>query len=108
MYAQQRARFSAELNNEVLHRGGDPAKSGHVSATFHRGWINLKSAVTGNDDDAIIAECERGEDSAVSNYEDALKKVTPSDILSIVEEQYTEVKQAHNTIRDLKQASKAS
>ncbi len=106
MYAQQRARFGAELNNEVLRHGGDPAKSGHVSATFHRGWINIKSTVTGNDDAAIVAECERGEDSAVSNYEGALKKVVPSDLLSIVEEQYKEVKLAHDSIRDLKRASK--
>ena len=106
MYAQQRARFGGELNNEVLHRGGDPAKSGHVSATFHRGWINLKSMVTGKDDAAIVNECERGEDSAVANYQAALKKTLPSDLLAIVEEQYREVKQAHDTIRDLKHANK--
>ena len=105
MYAQQRARFAGELNNEVLRRGGDPAKSGHVSAAFHRGWINVKSAVTGKDDASIINECERGEDSAVSNYQAALKKVLPSDLLAIVEEQYREVKQAHDTIRDLKRAN---
>lgn len=105
MYAQQRARFAAELNNEVLRRGGDPAKSGHVSASFHRGWINLKSIVTGKDEAAIVAECERGEDSAVSNYQDALKKNLPSDLLSIVEGQYQDVKAAHDTIRDLKRSS---
>ncbi|MDQ6663482.1 MAG: PA2169 family four-helix-bundle protein [Acidobacteriota bacterium] len=104
MYAQQRARFAAELNNEVLRRGGDPAKSGHVSASFHRGWINLKSIVTGKDEAAIVAECERGEDSSVHNYQDALKKNLPSDLLSIVEEQYRHVKAAHDTIRDLKRS----
>ncbi|MDQ6704539.1 MAG: PA2169 family four-helix-bundle protein, partial [Acidobacteriota bacterium] len=103
--AQQRARFSAELNNEVLRRGGDPAKSGHVSASFHRGWINLKSIVTGKDEAAIVAECERGEDSSIHNYQDALKKNLPSDLLSIVEQQYQEVKAAHDTIRDLKKSA---
>ncbi|MDQ2900388.1 MAG: PA2169 family four-helix-bundle protein [Acidobacteriota bacterium] len=104
MYAQQRARFGAELNNEVLRRGGSPAKSGHVSASFHRGWINVKSIVTGKDEAAIVAECERGEDSSVHNYEDALKQNLPSDLLSIVERQYQDIKAAHDTIRDLKRS----
>lgn len=107
IFAQQRARFASELNNEVLHRGGDPAKTGHVSATLHRGWINLKSAVTGKSEKAIVDECERGEDSAKSNYEDALKKTLPSDLLSIIETQYMDVKAAHDSVRDLKRAEHA-
>lgn len=108
MYAQQRARFGSELNNEVLRRGGTPAHSGHVSASLHRGWINLKSAVTGKSETAIVDECERGEDSAKSNYEEALKKNLPSDLLSIVETQYVDVKAAHDSVRDLKRAEHAN
>lgn len=108
MYAQQRARFGAELNNEVLRRGGDPAKSGHVSAAFHRGWINMKQAVTGKSESAVVDECERGEDSAKANYEDALKKNLPSDLLSIVETQYEEVKDAHDRVRALRNAVHAA
>lgn len=104
MYAQQRARFAAELNNEVLRRGGDPAKSGHVSAAFHRGWIDVKQAVTGKSEAAVIDECERGEDSAKANYEKALKKNLPSDLLSLVEGQHLEVRDAHDRIRAMKQA----
>lgn len=108
MYAQQRARFGAELNNEVLRRGGDPTKSGSVSAAFHRGWIDIKQAVTGKSESAVVSECERGEDSAKSNYEDALKKNLPSDMLSLVESQYEEVKEAHDRIRALRNAVKAA
>ena len=107
IFAQQRARFGSELNNEVLRRGGEPAKSGHVSASLHRGWINLKSAVTGKSEAGIVDECERGEDSAKANYEDALKKTLPSDLLSIIETQYIDVKAAHDSIRDLKRAEHA-
>src|SRR5437868_13072462 len=55
-YAQQWARFAAELQNEVLRRGGDPAKAGHVSAKFHRGRMNIKAAVSGKNAAAVIAE----------------------------------------------------
>jgi uncharacterized protein (TIGR02284 family) len=106
-YAQQRARFAAELQNEVLHRGGDPAKSGHVSAGFHRSWMNLKAAVSANSEASIVEECKSGEDAAMRNYEAALKKNLPSDLFRIVEEQYAEIKQAHERFRGLERAFKA-
>ena len=98
-YAQQRARFAAELQNEVLRRGGDPAKAGHVSAKFHRGWMKPKSAVSGKSEASIIAECKRGEDAAMRNYENVLEENLPSDLLAIVEMQYAEIRLASVTIR---------
>ncbi|MGI9107893.1 MAG: PA2169 family four-helix-bundle protein [Pyrinomonadaceae bacterium] len=105
-YAMQRSQFAGELQAEVRRLGGDPEQTGSVAATLHRGWINIKSAVTGEDDNAIIAECERGEDSAVSNYKDALNDQNlPADVRSIVERQSAQVKQAHDRIRSLERAT---
>jgi uncharacterized protein (TIGR02284 family) len=106
-FSQQRAKFAGELQNEVLRLGGDPEKTGSTAAALHRGWIDIKSAVTGEDEHAVIAECERGEDSAVRNYEEALKGTLPSDIEIIVRRQFTEIKQAHDRIRSLEKASGA-
>jgi uncharacterized protein (TIGR02284 family) len=74
---------------------------------LHRGWINIKSAVTGQDEGAVISECERGEDSAVRNYEDALKENLPADAKSTVQRQFAQVKEAHDRIRSLERASSA-
>src|ERR1700758_4831938 len=71
-YAQQSAQFASELQREVHRFGVDPEKSGSVTGAIFRGWMNIKSAVTGGDEDAIISECERGENSAVGIYKDAL------------------------------------
>jgi len=106
-YSQQRARFVGELQDEVRRLGGDPENAGSVAATLHRGWINLKSAVTGHDDDAVVAECERGEDSAVANYRDALSTDLPANVRSVVERQSGEVKQAHDRIRSLEKKGSA-
>jgi uncharacterized protein (TIGR02284 family) len=96
------------LQNEVLRLGGDPEKAGSVAATLHRGWINMKSAVTGEDENAVLAECERGEDSAVANYKDALADENlPSDVRSIIERQYAQVQEAHDRIRNLERATDA-
>jgi uncharacterized protein (TIGR02284 family) len=107
LYAQQRAQFAAELQTEVRQLGGDPEKTGSVAATLHRGWIDIKSAVTGEDEGAIISECERGEDATVKNYEDALKEDIPNNVREIIERQFTQVKEAHDRISALKRASSA-
>lgn len=107
-YSRQRAEFAAELQNEVRRLGGDPEETGSTAAAVHRGWMNIKSAVTGEDEAAIIAECERGEDSAVKSYEDALRSNLPSDLASIVQHQFTQVKEAHDRIRSLEKASGAA
>ena len=107
-YSQQRAQFAAELQGEVRRLGGDPEKTGSTAAALHRGWINIKSAVTGEDEGAIVSECERGEDSAVRNYEEALRRDLPSDVRSIIERQFGQVKEAHDRIRGLERASGAA
>ncbi|HEY6188367.1 MAG TPA: PA2169 family four-helix-bundle protein [Pyrinomonadaceae bacterium] len=108
-YSQQRAQFAGELQTEVSRLGGDPEQTGSVAASLHRGWINIKSAVTGEDEAAVISECERGEDSAVRNYEDALAdEDLPADIRSIVERQFAQVREAHDRIRSLEKATGAS
>jgi uncharacterized protein (TIGR02284 family) len=106
-YSQQRAQFAAELQAEVRNLGGDPENTGSVAASLHRGWINIKSTVTGEDEGAVISECERGEDSAVKNYKEALNEDLPANLQSILQRQFTEVKEAHNRIRALEKATSA-
>ena len=106
-YSRQRARFVVELRSKSPnsdHRGTDV--SGSSGGALHRGWINLKSALTGGDDHAILAECERGEDSAVEEFRKALNDGLPADVQQIVSRQYAEIKVTHDRIRDLRDASK--
>lgn len=104
-YAQQRAQFASELQAEVRRLGGDPEKTGSIAASLHRGWINIKSTVTGEDEGAVLAECERGEDSAVSNYQDAMKANLPADVNTVVQRQYAQIKEAHDRVRALRDAN---
>lgn len=103
-YAEQRAQFAAELERLVTSLGGSPADSGHVAGAVHRGWINLKSAVTGKDDGAVISECERGEDFAKERYQKALESTLPVDVRATVERQYMQVKEAHDHVRSLERS----
>jgi uncharacterized protein (TIGR02284 family) len=105
--ARRCAEGAAELKAKVRSLGGDPETSGSVTGSLHRGWVNVKSVITGKDEAAVLAECERGEDSAKRSYEDALKKDLPADVRSMVERQYQGVKQNHDRVRELRNAARA-
>lgn len=96
-------RAESDLKATVRRLGGDPEERGSATGALHRGWMNLKTAVTGKDDDAIIAECERGEDAAVERYEDALNNELPPDIRLLVDKQYRGTLQNRDRVRQLRQ-----
>ncbi len=99
---QQRSQFAGELQTLVRELGGDPESTGSTSAALHRGWINIKSLVTGQDETAILNEAERGEDIAKAAYEKATQMQLPSNVLSVIQQQATQVKAAHDRVRDLR------
>lgn len=103
-FSQQRAEFVGVLQGLVRSLGGDPEDSGSISGTLHRGWIDIKSAVTGQDESAILNECERGEDYAKEAYQDALKASLPSNVSQVIEQQAQSVLAAHNRVKSLRNA----
>lgn len=107
-YSQQRAEMSRELQTLVRGMGGDPETSGSMSASLHRGWIDLKAALTGRDEAAILAEAERGEDVAKNAYENALKEALPPDAQMVVQQQAMHVQQAHDNVKHLRDSRKSS
>jgi uncharacterized protein (TIGR02284 family) len=106
-YSQQRSRFATDLQNQAHSLGEpEPETSSSAAGALHRSWINLKSAVTRGDDHAILAECERGEDSAVEQYKKAVDDNLSAQLREIVSRQYAEIKKAHDRIRNLRDAAK--
>jgi uncharacterized protein (TIGR02284 family) len=104
-YSRQRSDMARELQAEVRRLGGDPEKAGSIAGAAHRGWLNIKSVVTGKDDASIIAEAERGEDSAKKMYDEALREALPSQTLALVREQSMKVHDAHDRVRALEEAT---
>src|SRR5204863_7231358 len=106
-YSQQRARFAVELRSKAQRPDERDSKiSGSAAGALHRGWINLKSALTGGGDHAILAECERGEDSAVEEFRKALNNSLSLPVQEIVSRQYTQIKEAHDRVKHLRDATK--
>lgn len=104
-FGQQRSQFAGELQTLIQSLGGDPENSGSISGTLHRGWINIKTAVTGKDEASILNECERGEDAAKGAYQKALEEKLPTHVLDTVQTQYTAIQSAHDRIKALRDSA---
>ena len=101
--ASERSSVAEQLRAEVKRLGGNPEDDGTILAAGHRAFVNLKSAVTGRDDQAIVNEVERGEDHIKAKYEAALKDDDLSpECRSLVETAYGSVKSGHDEMSQLK------
>lgn len=101
-FSQQRAQFAAQLQAEVQSLGGKAEHTSSVAGTLHQGWINVKAALTGRNEAAIVSECERGEDIAKAAYRRALEgSALPPQIRDLVDRQYLQVKDTHDRVRNL-------
>ena len=101
--ATERRQLVDTLQAEVARQGGNPEDDGTLLAGAHRVFLDLKSAVTGNDDQAIVNEVERGEDHIKAKFEDALKDddLNPA-TRSAIGAAWDSVKSGHDEMRDLK------
>jgi uncharacterized protein (TIGR02284 family) len=101
--ANERQRVVSELQGEVRRLGGQPEEGGSFLGKAHQRFEDLKSAITGGDDQAIINEVERGEDYLKEKFETALKAGTLSgESRSVVESCYQSVRSGHDQISQLK------
>ncbi len=106
--AQECAAAARELQDLVRGLGGDPETSSSVAGALHRRWVDLKSMVTGKDDEAILNECERGEDVALKAYKEAMSKELPPTARVVVEQQLQGVQRNHDQIKSLRNIARAS
>jgi uncharacterized protein (TIGR02284 family) len=105
-YGQKRAQNAAELRQYIMSAGEQPSNSGSVTAAIHRWWIDAKQALTGNDAQSVLNEAERGEDSIKNTYQRALDKISDSTARAVVERQYSNVRDGHDRIRDMRDAQR--
>jgi len=102
-YAKERARFVRDLQEEAVRLDGDkPADSGTATGAVFRGWMSLKSAVTGGGPAAIVAACETGEDSAAAAFERVVNMDVSGQTRALIEAQWSKIKEAHQRMIHLK------
>jgi len=107
-HAEECRSAAQELMALVRQLGGKAEESGSVSGALHRGWVSVRSALSGHTDQATLDECERGEDVAVASYRKALKQELPAAIRSVVERQAQGAQRNHDQIKALRDAMKTT
>jgi uncharacterized protein (TIGR02284 family) len=101
--ADERQQVVQQLREEVRRLGGDPEDSGSFLGKAHQRFEDLKAAITGRDEKAIVNEVERGEDYLKAKYEAALNSDNlTGESRQVVERCYQSVRSGHDQISQLK------
>src|SRR3954453_13392660 len=107
--AGERQRCVEELRAEVRRLGGNPEDDGSFMGKTHQRFLDLKAAITGRDEQAIINEVERGEDYLKEKFETALNDGPLSgESRALVEQAYQSVRSGHDQISQLKHGMQTS
>jgi len=100
--AHESRNYSRELIEQVRRLGGEPASGTTTSGKIYRTWMDIKSGFSRSERKSVLEECEFGEDAAQKAYEKALDpdNSLPADVRRLVEEEKTNLRSAHDTIRN--------
>lgn len=103
--SRRRMDLSRQLQQEVRTFGGEPETDQSMLGKAHNKFVDLKNAVAGGSETAVIDEVERGEDVIKAKFEKALNdEDLPANARQAVSEAYTSIKTDHDEISRLKHA----
>lgn len=98
--AETRNEFGHQIKKEITTYGESPDKGTSLKGDAHRGWMNLKTAFSNDNEEAILEETVRGEKKAVEEYNDILKEENmPSTTISVLEMQRNNIQ---TTLQEVK------
>jgi uncharacterized protein (TIGR02284 family) len=100
-YARRSAELAAELEAEVRRLGGEPGEHSVFDGLAHPGWITIARKLTGEDESAVMAECDCGVDALERSYAGALERELPGAVRSLVERQHRQVREVSDRVHAL-------
>jgi len=108
-FARERRQVVGDLQAAVRAAGGTPNDDGSLKADLHRRWLDLRDAISGGGDRAVIEEVERGEDYLKAKYDEALRDtdLSPS-ARETIARAYESVRAGHDRASALKHQMQAT
>ena len=99
--ADESRQYAAELIQEVVKLGGEPAEGTTASGKIYRAWMDVKATFTGHDRQSVLASCEFGEDAAQKAYNTALESDAEmtADVRQLIANQKASLKTSHDVIK---------
>lgn len=102
--ARQRGEFANELDAQIRNFNAQPAEKGSTLGDAHRTWINVKTALSSNTDEALLEECVRGEEATVDEYAEQMKNTNfDPQTQKIITDQRDKVMSDLRTVRSLEE-----
>lgn len=102
-YAQERQQNATELGELLQKHGHSADKTGTFAGILHQGWINLESLLA-QGDASIFGECERVDGLTLSAYQDVMGKITKEELMELLRQQFTTIRNAYVRIKNLHSA----
>jgi uncharacterized protein (TIGR02284 family) len=99
----QSQELKAELLEEISQQGGEVDRdSTTASGKVYRVWMDVKTALSGDDRKSVLELCEFGEDAAQKAYERALESdaTMGADVRLLIKNQKADLKSSHDEVRN--------
>ena len=108
--ADESRKYKSELVEEVTRLGNEPSTGTTNSGKLYRIWMDAKAILTGKDRQAILENCEFGEDAARKAYKLALASGAeiPAETRQLITDQHASLKNSHDIIKKYRDAHKAA
>ncbi len=98
-HVHQRNQFNSELRKEITSLGGTPKETKEGSASLHQTWMDIKTALSSDKEEAVLEECIRGDKNALNEYRDVLEETeVPINVKSTVRKQMEKIE---SSLREL-------
>jgi uncharacterized protein (TIGR02284 family) len=103
--SKERYDFGHELKTEIKNLGESPDKGTSVTGDAHRAWMDLRSALSSDNEETILEEAVRGEKTAVEDYNKIIEEngFAPS-TSNLLIKQRNAIERTFKQVKDLEDA----
>ncbi len=105
--SQQRAEFRGDIEEILIKDYSDNENpSDSILSKLHRGWMDFKTKLSSNDNEAVLDECIRGEKHAIETYNEELATKFPDYVKEKLNGQLNLVRGALGQVQEFKASVK--
>ena len=106
-FIDQSRKLRNALGTEVETLGVKMEDGTTASGKIYRAWMDVKALFTGSDRQAILNNCEAGEDAAQKAYKSALNTENlPAFLFALITKQKEELRSSHDEVKSLRDQQK--
>lgn len=104
--AFKRHEFASALEDQVATFGITPPDHATVQAGIHRFWMNVRHAMNKRNDEVVLNECIRGEESALKAYQDVFEAKLLPEMEEMLRAQFMNIIETRNKLFNIVKVQK--